>query len=616
MQDSPVDATLAHARSLMRERRMPEAVTLLRSLAAANPQQADPAFLLGVALAEQRDFTAARASLERAFALDPRQPAPNRLVLANVMYDAGDAVAAEAQARQALQVSPAWPPAMNTLGLALRSQGRNDEAIAAFRATLQAEPGHAHAHRHLARLLHQRAALGEAVEHYRQALARIDCDADQWNELGVALTDAGRLAEARTAYREALARRPDYHQVESNLLINLHYDPGVDPQAMFEAHRAWARRHASELQPLATTKPGARPAKLRVGFLSPAFTSGPTAAFVRPLLANLDPERFEAIAFNVGRVDAVSSQLQGLTSQWHDLWDASDAAVARRIVEERIDVLVDLAGHTPGGRPLALARKPAPVIATWLDYFDTTGLDAVDYLIGDPVSTPPGSTQRFSERVVTLEPARLCFDPPAHAPPVSPPPMLRNGFITFGSFNRHSKVAAPVIALWSQILRSTPRSRLLAKNAALTDPATRELLLTQFAAHGIGRDRIELRGPSDHARMLAEYADMDIALDTFPYNGGLTTCEALWMGVPVVTLLGNAMISRQSAALLTAAGLPELVACDADGLVRVASALAANPSRLEALRAAMRNRIAASPLVDGARFARQFETALEAMWTG
>lgn len=616
MQHSSVEATLANARTLMRERRVPEAVALLRSLCAAEPGHAGPAFLLGVALAEQREFTAARTSLERSFALDPRQPAPNRLVLANVLYDAGDAKGAELHARQALQMSPAWPPAMNALGLALRSQGRNDEAIAAFRATLQAEPGHAHAHRHLARLLHQRAALGEAIEHYRQALARIDGDADLWNELGVALTDAGRLAEARTAYREALARRPTYHQVESNLLINLHYDPDVDPQAMFEAHRVWARRHASDLPPLATTRPGARPARLRVGFLSPAFTAGPTAAFARPLLANLDRARFEAIAFNVGRNDAVSSQLRTLTSQWHDLWEANDEAVAQRIVDERIDILVDLAGHTPGGRPLVLARKPAPVIATWLDYFDTTGLDAVDYLIGDPVSTPPGSTQRFSERVMTLEPARLCFDPPAYAPPVSPPPMLRNGFITFGSFNRHSKVAAPVIALWSEILRSTPRSRLLGKNAALTDPGTRELLLTRFADHGIGRDRIELRGPSDHPRMLAEYADVDIALDTFPYNGGLTTCEALWMGVPVVTLLGNAMISRQGAALLTAAGLPDLVASGADDFVRLASGLASDPSRLETLRATMRARVAASPLVDGPRFTRQFETALEAMCAG
>ena len=616
MQQTSLEAALAQARALMRERRMPEALTLLRSLVAAHPQQATPAFLLGVALAEQRDFTAARTTLERAFVLDSRQPAPNRLVFANVLHDAGDPAGAEAQARQALQMSPAWPPALNALGLALRAQGRTDEAIAAFRATLQAQPGHAPAHRHLARLLHQRAALGEAIEHYRHALALADGDADLWNEFGVALTDAGLLAEARAAYRECLARRPSYHQVESNLLVNLHYDPSIDAETMFAAHRDWARRHAAHLRPRAWPRSAGRPARLRVGFLSPAFTAGPTASCLRPLLLNLDPARFEPIAFNVGRTDDTSAVLRNLTAGWHDLWEVADEEVATRIAGERIDILVDLAGHTPGGRPLALARKPAPVIATWLDYFDTTGLDAVDYLVGDPTSTPPQGPQRFTERVVRIEPARLCYQPPDYAPNVAPPPAARNGNVTFGSFNRYSKIAAPVIELWSRLLRKVPGSRLLIKNAALTDAAMRERLLGAFKAHGVDGDRLDLRGPSPHASMLAEYGDMDVALDTFPYNGGLTTCEALWMGAPVVTLLGNAMISRQSAALLQAAGMPEFIAADGDGFLSIAADLVADPARLAALRSSMRARLRASPLMDGARFTRQFEAALDAMGLG
>lgn len=601
---------------MMRERRMPEALALLRSLAAEHPGDAAAAFLLGVALAEQRDFTAARASLERSFALDPRQPAPNRLMLANVMHDGGDAVGAEAQARQALRMSPAWPPALNALGLALRSQGRSDEAIAAFRATLQAEPGHAHAHRHLARLLRERATLGEAIEHYRQALALADNDADLWNELGVALTDAGELAEARAAYREALQRRPGYHQVESNLLVNLHYDPAIGAEAMFQAHRDWAKRHAAGVPRMAATRPAGRPARRRVGFLSPAFTAGPTAACVRPLLANLDASRFEAIAFNVGRNDGTSAELRALTSGWHDLWEAPDEDVAKCISGERIDILVDLAGHTPGGRPLVLARKPAAVIATWLDYFDTTGIDAVDYLIGDSTSTPVDGPQRFVEKVIRIEPARLCYHPPAYAPGAAPPPALRNGYVTFGTFNRYSKIAAPVVDLWSRLLASVPGSRLLVKNAALWDPALRERLWQSFQSRGVGRNRVEMRGPSSHPQMLAEYADVDIALDTFPYNGGLTTCEALWMGVPVVTLLGSAMISRQSAALLRAANLPDLIAPDEGEWLRIAAGLASDTARLAETRRAARQRLAQSPLADGARFTRQFEAALEAMCEG
>jgi len=611
----PVEATLAQARALMRERRVPDAIALLEPLAAADPDHAGAAFLLGVALAEQGDFKGARNRIERSFAIDSRQPAPNRLVYAKVLQDSGEYAGAEAQARRALQLSPAWPPALHLLALSLRAQGRADEAIAAFRATVEADPGHVQAHRQLARLLHQHAALGEAIEHYRRSLALFDNDADLWNELGVALTDAGHLAEARTAYRECLARRPAYHQVESNLLVNLHYDPRIDASVMYEAHRAWAARHAAGLPRLVTGKPGPRPAKLRIGFLSPAFTAGPTATFVRPVLAHLDRGRFEAVGFNVGRSDASSEALRSLSYGWHELWDASDEDVAHRIAAERIDILVDLAGHTPGGRPLALARKPAPVIATWLDYFDTTGLDAVDYLIGDPVSTPEDGPQRFSERVMRLTPARLCYEPPAYAPAPSPPPFLRHGLVTFGSFNRLSKMADSVIDLWAEALRSTPRSRLLVKNAALSDAATREALLRSFAARGTPRERIELRGPSPHARMLAEYRDVDIALDTFPYNGGLTTCEALWMGVPVLALRGDAMISRQSAALLEAAGLPELAAADGAAFISLTADLARDTAHLESLRASMRDKLRASPLLDGARFTRQFEGALDTMWS-
>jgi predicted O-linked N-acetylglucosamine transferase (SPINDLY family) len=261
-----------------------------------------------------------------------------------------------------------------------------------------------------------------------------------------------------------------------------------------------------------------------------------------------------------------------------------------------------------------LARKPAPVIATWLDYFDTTGLESVDQLIGDPVSTPPAATQRFTERVVRIAPCRLCYAPPAYAPEVATAPFAHNGFITFGSFNRLSKIVAPVVELWAATLRAIPDSRLLLKNAAFADPRTREALGAHFQRLGIARERLELRAHSPHAQMLDEYADVDIALDPFPYNGGLTTCEALWMGVPVLAVLGDSMISRQSAALLHAAGLSSWVAADADDFVRRALSFASEPAALAALRAGMRAHLQRGALLDAARFTRGFEAALEAMW--
>jgi len=227
-------------------------------------------------------------------------------------------------------------------------------------------------------------------------------------------------------------------------------------------------------------------------------------------------------------------------------------------------------------------------------------------LVGDPLSTPEAGPQRFTEEVVRIDPVRLCYTAPDIAPAVAPLPMSRNKIPTFGSFSRQSKITEDVVGWWSEVLRAVPSSRLVVKNAALTDPGCREDLLGRFAARGVDAARLDLRGPSSHAAMLAEYGDIDVALDTFPYNGGLTTCEALWMGVPVVTVLGEAMISRQSAALLAASGNARWVGRDAHAATRIASALVGEPDALAEIRAGLRDAMARSPLMDGPRFAREF----------
>ena len=312
-------------------------------------------------------------------------------------------------------------------------------------------------------------------------------------------------------------------------------------------------------------------------------------------------------------MDAVTERIRARASLWRDLLTEDDEAIARRMRDDSLDVLVDLAGHTPGGRLLVLARKPAPVIATWLDYFDTTGLDAVDYLVGDPISTPPDGTQRFSEKVLRIEPCRLCYAPPDYAPEVAPPPAASNGFMTFGSFNRLSKLAPPAIALWARILDAVPGSRLLLKNAAFTDQRTRERVIASFAPYGVGNARLELRRDSPHAQMLAEYGDVDIALDPFPYNGGLTTSEALWMGVPVLALMGDSMISRQSASLLNAAGMADWIARSEEDAVRIAVRRSQDTQALADLRHGMRARLRGSPLLDAPRFAARFGELIAAM---
>lgn len=243
-----------------------------------------------------------------------------------------------------------------------------------------------------------------------------------------------------------------------------------------------------------------------------------------------------------------------------DLSDASDDALCGALLRDELDVLVDLDGHVPGNRLNVLSRKPSPKQITWLDYFDTTGSGAFDFLIGDAVSTPIGGAQRFVEKVLRLGDCRLCYEPPAYAPEVSVGPASRKGYVTFGSFNRLSKISDVLLARWGDLLNAVPMSRLLLKSGAFNHDGTCRHFLRRLMSHGIARERVALRGMSPHREMLAEYADVDIALDTAPYNGGLTTCEALWMGVPVLTVLGNSMISRQSAAILRAAGQARWVA--------------------------------------------------------
>jgi len=310
--------------------------------------------------------------------------------------------------------------------------------------------------------------------------------------------------------------------------------------------------------------------------------------------------------------DEMQRQLQALTGHWRDVGRDSDDELARRIRADGIEILVDLDGHAPFNRLRAIASKPAPVILTWLDYFNTTGLEAVDFLVGDDLSTPANGIQRFTEQILRIEPSRLCYAPPDYAPQPAPPPMLKNGYVTFGSFNRLSKLAEPVVDQWARLLKAVPDARLLLKSAAFMHPNTRRVFSQRFELRGIAGNRLELRSSSPHAQMLSEYADVDIALDTVPYNGGLTTCEALWMGLPLVAQLGDSMISRQSAALVAAAGFPQWVAKSEDEWLGLNCSLASAPVELADFRKRSRGLLVQSPLLDGGSFARKFESLLEA----
>lgn len=417
---------------------------------------------------------------------------------------------------------------------------------------------------------------------------------------------------ARRIYEELLVVLPDVPAVRRNAISTLEYDGHATDLDRFLAAKAWgvqAEKWAGggHRRPTPTCLNG-RP--LRVGYVSADFCQHTVGLFVKDVLAAHDSERIVSFAYSAGNVsDWVSDEIKSV-STFRDIHELDDRAFAERIRSDSIDVLVDLSGHTARSRLTVFAHRPAPVLVSWLGYFATTGLSCMDAVLLDAWHAPLDVDAFFTETVVRMPQGRLCYTPVPFAPNVAPPPHEVTGRITFGSFNNTSKLSTEVLKLWSRILLSVPDSRLVLKWRTFNDDAMRKKIIKVFEADGVEPDRIELRGPSFHADLLKEYGDIDIALDPFPFTGGLTSCEALWMGVPVVTWPQSRVVSRQTYAFLSQIGLTEWAARDADDYVNIAMRLANNRQRLSKLRATLRGRMAASPLCDIVGFTRGLEDTL------
>jgi protein O-GlcNAc transferase len=452
---------------------------------------------------------------------------------------------------------------------------------------------------------------------YRQAVQRKPDDAESHLNLGNTLQDQGMLDEALACYRRALELKPDFAAAHSNLLLALQYCPGVTPAALAEAHAEYDRRHAASLRGALAQHENVRDrlGRLRLGFVSPDLRRHPVGYFLVRVLENLSRQRHETICYSDRFVkDGLTHRLQTAATQWRDVIGMSDQRLAEQIRADRIDILFDLAGHTAHNRLLVFARKPAPIQIAWNGYSATTGLSAMDYLLADRHVVPEGSRQYYRERVLWMPDGYLCYDPPDGAPPVGPLPSSAKGYATFGSFNNLAKITADVAAVWAKILRRVPAARLVLKYRGLGDDAVNRRYLDLFAAHGVQPQRLELLPPRPDADYLATYHQVDVALDPFPYSGCATTCEALWMGVPVITCPLETFASRHSLSHLSNVGLTEMIARDLDEYVELAVSLAGDLPRLTALRAGLRERMAASPLCDGKRFAANLASVLHDAW--
>lgn len=523
---------------------------------------------------------------------------------------------AEPAFREVLVADPQWPAALCGYAATLAALDRTAEAETVYQRALAIDPTNMDAYSGLGTLFREAQRSADAEKLCRSVLAHNAALFDVHYHLGTLLTQAGRLDEARACYREVIALQPEHLEARSALLFIEYYTASRASSALLEQAKAFGALAQSRVTQACTSwNCSAQTDTLRVGLVSGDLYGHPVGYFLEGLIAHSNPANIEWIAYPTStKTDALSERLRKHLRGWSSLVGLSDAEAVRRIHADGVHILIDLSGHTAYNRLPLFAWQPAPVTASWLGYFATTGLTQIDYLIADRSGVPEAFVSQFTERLLYLPDTRLCFTAPESAPEPLTLPAAERGFVTFGCFQTHPKITDQVLQLWSQILAQCPNSRIRIQNASLADTEGMHALRERLLQAGIDLARADLHGASPRARYLAECGEVDFLLDTFPYPGGTTTCEALWMGVPTLTLCGETMIARQGASLLSAAGLDDWIAHSEEEYLAMAVAHANNIESLAVLRRELRARMAASPLFDAARFAGNMEKILRQAW--
>jgi protein O-GlcNAc transferase len=591
-----------------------EAIATFRRRIQLQPESAEAHCNLGVALHKVDRLAEAAAAFRRAIELEPDR-AEAYYDLACTLRPAGQFDAAIAALRRAAELRPEDFETHKTLGVVFCEIGRFDAAIAALGWAIELKRDDAGAHSNLGVALHATGRFAEAITALQRAIELKPDLADPYNNLGRILKDQGRPDEALGALRRAVELNPGSAEVASNLLFTLHFHPDYDAQAILAEHRRWARQFAEPLADAIRPHENDRTPdrRLRIGFVSPDFRDHPVGQLLLTLFAHCDRLQAELVCYSdVRAADEMTRRLIGLADRWHDSLSLADARLADRIRGDRIDILVDLALHTAHNRMGVFARKPAPVQVTMLGLPATTGLATIDYRLTDPYLDPPGASDAdYSEQSIRLPHCFWIFQPPAEAPAVGALPAEKNGFVTFGCLNQFAKVSGPTLQLWVKILGRVPDSRLVIRSPA---GSHLDRVRQQFRAGGVASDRVEFRRNLPRLPYLECFHDLDVCLDPFPYNGHTSTLDALWMGVPVITLAGRTGVGRGGVSILSNVGLPELIAATPEAYVTIAAELAGDRDRLLELRAGLRPRMWCSPLVDGPRYAADVEAAFRRMW--
>jgi len=575
-----------------------------------------------------------------------------RINMTAALFELGRFEQARGLAEQIVQDEPESAEACLNLGNVMVHTGKTKQGIKQYQRALELQPHYAEAHFNLSSLLGSREDLALAIDYLKrkaqergdstqslamlasayQAAGQLDSAESLCRRvlerqpdnlsalitLGSCLSSGGDAAAAAVIYRSVLDLDPSQAAMGSNVLFEYNCVQAMEREELFQLHRAWADRIETPLQhaPDFSGRDRNPHRLLRIGYVSGDFTRHPVGFLLRDIFRKHNKQNVRIHCYSmVIRADDVLPELRNAADHWEDIFYLSDDEVVDLIRKDEIDILVDLSGHTAFHRLLAFARRPAPIQVEWIGYFHSTGMSSMDYFITDPATSPHGSGQLFSEIPVHLPHTRFCYGPPDYAPEVPPLPALKNGYVTFGSFNRLSKLTDQTLNAWCRVLLGVPQSRLIIKSGALSESAIRRRLFDRIVERGIAPERIELREGSSHLGMLQEYGEVDIALDTFPFNGGMTTLEALWMGVPVVTIAGNTVVSRQSVSALANIGLaPTFAFADVDSFVQGTIELVGDLQRLADVRSTLRERVTRSPLRNSEQFTQDLETLFSRMW--
>ena len=630
--------------------RFEEAQASFNQAIASQPNHMDAHYNLGITLQELSLFAEAEVSLKQAIFLRPNFAEAHKS-LGDVLQVLNRPTEAEVRFKKAIAIKPDFTDAFINLGATLKELGRLEEAEANHSRAVVLKPDYAEAHNNLANTLKELGRLEEAGVSYTQAIVLKPNYAEAHSNLGMTLQELGRLDEAEASYRQAIVLKTDYAAVYNNLgniLLNegrleealAHYDEAIKLQVdysqaysnknlclnflpnwsslfIYQQHLEFEKQFGGMKirVPLMGKVNRGSGERLRIGYVSGDLRSHSVAYFFEPLLQHHNANVVETFCYyNHKLVDDVTNRLMTFAEHWRPIFDMSQANVVDLIIADKIDILVDLSGHTAGNSLLVFAQKPAPILVTWLGYSNTTGLSAIDYRFTDVIADPTGEADQFhSETLFRLPNGFHCYRGNKTALVNLELPYKNGGHITFGSFNNISKLTPEVIKVWSKILNAVPKSHLLLKSSLVTQNISYYAQL--FKQEGISEDRIEYYGrlPSDNEH-LELYSAIDIGLDPFPYNGVTTTCEALWMGVPVITLAGDRHVGRVGASILTNVGLTDFIAQNIDGYIQLAVEMAANPTYLQEVRRGLRKRMLSSPLCDGSSFANDIEKAYQKMW--